>query len=94
METWENLERVFEAYGAPIESVTEFKYLGRILTVPDDDWPEVVRSLGKVRRSWGKFSRVLGREGADPKVSREFYTAVTQAVLLFGLETWVLTPRM
>ena len=36
-ETQENLERVFEAYGAPIESVTEFKYLGRILTATDDD---------------------------------------------------------
>ena len=37
---------------------------------------------------------VLGREGADPKVSRSFYTAVTQQVLLFGAETWVLTQRM
>ena len=40
------------------------------------------------------MSRVLGREGADPKVSRAFYIAVTQAVLLSGLETWVLTERM
>ena len=27
-------------------------------------------------------------------MSRAFYTAVTQAVLLLGAETWVLTPRM
>ena len=39
------------------------------------------------------MSRVLGREGADPKVSRSFYTAVTQSVLLFGEENWVLTTR-
>ena len=37
---------------------------------------------------------MLGREKADPKVSRDFYTAVTQAVLLFGLETWVLKLQM
>ena len=37
---------------------------------------------------------VLGWEGADPKVSRSFYTAVTQQVLLFGAETWVLTRKM
>ena len=37
---------------------------------------------------------VLGREGADPKVSRNFYTSVTQQVLLFGLETWVITRKM
>ena len=37
---------------------------------------------------------MLGREGADPKVSRAFYIAVTQAVLIFVSETWVLTSRM
>ena len=37
---------------------------------------------------------MLGREGADPKVSRMFFAALAQAVLLFGAETWVLTPRM
>ena len=40
------------------------------------------------------MARVLGREGADPKVSRSFYTAVTQQVLLFRAETWVLTRNM
>ena len=93
-ETRENLERAFEAYGAPMESVTEFKYLGNILTETDDEWPAVVVNLETARRSWGRLSRVMGREGADPKVSRAFYIAVTQAVLLFGSETWVLTSRM
>ena len=36
----------------------------------------------------------MSREGVDPKVSGHFYKAVTQAVLLFGEETWVLTPQM
>ena len=40
------------------------------------------------------MARVLGREGADPKVSRSFYTAVTQQVLLFEGESWVLTKKM
>ena len=40
------------------------------------------------------MARVLGREGADPKVSRSFYTAVIQQVLLFGAELWVLTKKM
>ena len=40
------------------------------------------------------MSWVLGREGEEPKVSRMFYTAVSQAVLLFGAETWFLTLRM
>ena len=37
-ETRDNPEQAFEAYGSPIESVTEFKYLGRILTSTDNDW--------------------------------------------------------
>ena len=36
----------------------------------------------------------MGREGADPKVSRNFYISVTQQVLLFGAETWLLTKNM
>ena len=44
--------------------------------------------------SWGRLAQVLGQEGADPKVSRNFYTAVTQQVLLFKAETWVLTRKM
>ena len=35
-----------------------------------------------------------GGSDEDPKVSRTFYIAVTQPVLLFGSETWVLTARM
>ena len=44
--------------------------------------------------TWGKLARILGREGADLKVSRNFYIAVTQQVLLFGAETWVITKSM
>ena len=54
----------------------------------------VAGNIRKVRASWGRLARVLGREGADPKVSRSFYTAVTQQVLFFGAESWVLTKKM
>ena len=64
------------------------------MTAGDDDWIAVVGNLGKSRKSWGRLSRVLGREGSDPKVSGNFYKAVAQVVLIFGAETWVLTQRM
>ena len=54
----------------------------------------MVRNRGTARRSWGRLSRVLGWEGADPKVLGTFNTGVAQAVLLFGAETWVPTQRM
>ena len=59
-----------------------------------DDWPTVVYNLSKARKSWGLLLRILSREGVDPKVLVHFLKAVTQVVLLFGAETWVLTPRM
>ena len=64
------------------------------MTAGDDDWMALVSNLGEARRSWGWLLRVLGREGADPRVLRTFYTSVAQEILLFGAETWVLTPRM
>ena len=76
-----------------MEAVSEFRYLGRLLTATDDDWPAVTGNIWKAQVSWGSLARVLRREGADPKVSRSFYTAVTQQVLLFGAETWVLTKK-
>ena len=54
----------------------------------------MVGNLGKARNSWGRLSCILIREGADPKVSEHYYKVVVQAVLLFGEETWVITPRM
>ena len=93
-ETRENSEQDFEAYGAQIKSVPEFKYLGRILTATDDNFSAVVGNIRKASRRWGQLSRVLSREGVDPKVSWAFYISVTQAFLFFGSETWVLTAKM
>ena len=87
-------EKAFHAYGNKMQAVTEFRYLGRVMTYTDDDWPAVAGNLRKARVSWGRLTRILGREEADPKVSRSFYTAVTQQVFLFGAESWVLTKRM
>ena len=93
-EMQENSERAFHAYRKPMEAVSEFRYLGRLLTATDDYWPAVAGNIRKVRVIWGRLARVPGREEADPKVSRSFYTAVTQQVLLFGAETWVLTRKI
>ena len=40
------------------------------------------------------MTRILSREGAEPRVSGFFFKVVVQAVFLFGSETWVFTPRM
>ena len=64
------------------------------MTAGDDNWPVVAVNLSKAQKSWGCLSRILFWEGADARVSGIFFKAVVQAVLLFGAETWVLTPMM
>ena len=86
--TWNKLQTFYVSF---LLFWAEFRYLGQLLTATDDDWPAVAGNIKKAQRSWGQLAWVLGREGADPKVSRTFYIAVTQQVLLFRAETWVLT---
>ena len=60
----------------------------------DDDLLVVVRNLAKVRVVWQRMTRILIREGAEPRLSRFFFKDVVQLVLIFGAETWVVTPHM
>ena len=62
--------------------VTSFKYLGQILTAADEDWMAVVGNLQKARKSWTRLTRILGRQGASPRVLGVFFKAVVQTVLL------------
>ena len=58
----------------------------------DNDCPALVRNLSRVREVWKRTTRILRREGEKPQVYGFFFKDVVQAVLLFGLETWVVTP--
>ena len=49
----ESMERAFEAYAEPLENVSAFKYLGRVMTAGYEDWPAVAGNLSKARKSWG-----------------------------------------
>ena len=42
-------KRAFHAYGNKMRAVTEFHYLGRVMTNTDDDWPAVAGNLRKAR---------------------------------------------
>ena len=60
----------------------------------DDDWPEVVHNLSKAQKKWEKMLWVLGREGVDDWTLGPFYVVVLQAVFLYKLETWIMSPRI
>ena len=47
----ESTKREFYEYEEPLENVRAFKYLGRVLTAGDDDFPAVKVKLSKSRKS-------------------------------------------
>ena len=71
-----------------------FKYLGRAILEADDYWPEVVKKLARARTVWYRIPSILSREGARLRVSIFFFKSIVQPVLIFGAETWVVTPCM
>jgi hypothetical protein len=54
----------------------------------------VIENLRKARIKWGRISRILSKDGEDPKAMASFYKAIVQSVLLYGSESWVLTLAM
>ena len=90
----ESLKRAFQAYREPLDTVKLFKYLGRLLTVGDDNWLSVTGNRRKARKIWTQMTRILIRVGADPKVSGLFFKSAVHVVLLFWVDICVLTPRM
>ena len=90
----ESAVRDFQYYRRPIKMVTSFNYLERFMTALDDNCLAVVGNLQKVQKIWYLLKRILGREGARPRVSGMFFKTVVQALLLFGLETWVMILYM
>ena len=82
------------AYGIPLSPVTSFLYFGRVILASDDDWLAVVHNLRWAQQKWARLSRVLSREVAGARTLGIIYVAVVQVVLLYGLDMWVLTPRI
>ena len=87
-------DRDFSAYGTPLETVTSFKYLGRVISEMGENCLEVVTNLALAKTFWSRMLRILSQEVAAPRLSGLFFKAEIQAVLLFGAETWVVTPHM
>ena len=74
-----------------IEGLTLFSYLEKQLDQSDNDWTEDRSNIGKLQQVWGRLGSILKRDEADHLASAAVYSAAVQSVLLFGLETWVLS---
>ncbi len=84
----------FMVHGDVLERVKVFQYLGRLLSQDDDDVRAVQSQLCKARGTWAWVGQVLRRENAPPRVGAKFYKVIVKSVLLYGSETWVLSPAV
>ena len=84
---------VVTSYRIPLALFTSFRYLGRVLSVVNDNCPGVIHNLRKAQQKWEWLSRVLIREGVDARTLGRIYVTVVQAVMLYAFETWVMTPH-
>ena len=84
----------FWDYDRPLVKESLFKHMGRPLMATYDNWPEVIANIQNTRKSCSRMDLILGWEGADTRMLGHIYIAVVQSILLFGLETWVVTPHI
>ncbi len=86
------LQQSFTAYGAESKRVEVFKYLGRLLAYNNNDTQAVRGNLKKARGVWARLSHMIRAENASLHACGIFYKAIMQSILLFGSETWNLSP--
>ncbi len=80
------------ANGDELKRVEVFKYLGRLISYDDANSQAIWSNLRKAHGCWSRVYCMLWAENARPKTCRIFYKATVQALLLYGSETWGLSP--
>ena len=94
-ESWEGTDRALTSYRFPLSQVASFKYMWLVLAAEYNNCPAVVRNLRRARQKWARLNRLLGGGGGvDYLTLGHIYLAVVQLSLKYGLEKWVLNPRM
>ena len=84
----------FYLHQTSIQHVKSFKYLGRILTVEGTDEAAVNFNLCKARGKWEKISQILRSQKFPQHIKGTFYKAIVQSTLLFGAQSWILSPNL
>ena len=74
--------------------MTHFQYIESTLEHTYNDWPVVHQNIYKTRVVFRSLGKLLQWYGAERQVSYLLYRAVVQAVLLFGLESWLVSDAM
>ena len=78
----EDRKHIFHVNGKNVETVNEFRYLGRIINERNDDWDTTKYNMDKIRSIWGEVKMILKRDKASVKTMRCFYKGVVKSILI------------
>lgn len=78
--------------GKPFEMVSEFRYLGRIISADGDDTAAIRARISGAAQTAGKLLGAQLRR-ASAKTKLDVWNSVIRAQLLYGAESWCMTQR-
>ncbi len=76
--------------GEPLERVQDFQYLGSFVGSTEKD---IKNRKGKAWAAFWKLKNIWDSK-ADPRIKLKLFSSSVLSVLLYGCETWVLTPKL
>ena len=71
-----------------------FSYLGKTVTLNNNDWEALYINLKKTKRIWGVVAKVLVKMGEPIKAREMVNKVVVQAPILYVSEIWVMMDVM
>ncbi|WKX88114.1 hypothetical protein Q1695_008048 [Nippostrongylus brasiliensis] len=85
-------ENSVRVQGDPLEEVTEYVYLGRLLNMKNDLKPEILR---RKKAGWAAFNSVRGVIGSvkDHALRANIFNSTVLPALCYSCETWTLTKK-
>ena len=88
------LEAQVNINGEDVKRVNKFKYLGRQISSDNSDFAAVQANIIKANCRWGELRRILKSKKISRLAHTTLYKVVVQAILLYGCESWELTPKL
>ena len=77
-----------------LKSQKDFTYIGQTIAYNNSNWAAVYQNLRKAWRRWVMVARLLLSMGATVRSLVMMYKLVSQSVILYIREIWVVTGEM
>jgi hypothetical protein len=76
-------------------ALSSLSYLGIIVSDIDDNLPAVEYHIQKSRIACVRIGKIIRKQSnCDPEIIKTFYKEISQSVLLYGAESWVINSAI